>query len=124
MRLLFPSLDQYNRAHAALSAAGLVRRKRDPGGGLGGLGVGYAGLSPQGTVWIDVDRRDEAVAALAHVDLELLEPALPIVDRAEPICPECAEPLPADGPAECDRCGCCFEWVDIGVVRGPYTGIM
>ena len=97
--MVFPSLDQYNRAHAALNAEGLVRRKRDSGGGLGGLGIGYAGLSPQGTIWIDAERRDDAAAALAHVDLELLEPSLPIVDRAEPICPECATPLPADGPA-------------------------
>ena len=50
--------------------------------------------------------------------IEALEAAgigvpLPIVDRSEPVCPECGTELDLGGPEQCPTCRLAFHWVEV-----------
>jgi hypothetical protein len=106
--LKFFDLSEYQRAAVVLREANVVILEFDPGRG----NLSVAGLGTAPTVYeihfaaLDLDR---ARAALDDAGIPL---RLPVVDRAEPWCPRCGEPL--DAEATCPACRTAYQWVDVG----------
>ncbi|MCI0363272.1 MAG: hypothetical protein L0219_05275 [Phycisphaerales bacterium] len=68
-------------------------------------------------------KRSEFRRASAILKVQVEEPKLPIVDRAEPICPKCSAALDQAGPEVCLQCGASFLWVEINQPPLDTTGM-
>lgn len=114
LRIAIAGADGFNRALRELGAEGLLLDSKHPNSGPAGLGalVG-ASVDPIGYLWIDVVRHEEAAAALERAGVAPEGTGVPLVDRAEPICPRCDAPLAPHGPERCPACDARFTWVAI-----------
>jgi hypothetical protein len=104
---------QYHRARAALEHARLLAKFSDPGGRWGPLQAVEFGSTIPGWLWIDRNDVDHVADLLDDLGVQHSLNARPIVDRSEPLCPQCAGALDPAGPEQCPNCNALFTWVEI-----------
>jgi hypothetical protein len=117
VRLVFYSLAEYQRARDLLALHGLlldskVELEKVAEMSVIGRPINYTGT---GLCFASLERWSEVCALLEPEGLLDFddEPARPIVDRSEPICPSCGVALDRGGPAACESCGKEFTWIDV-----------
>lgn len=109
-KIAYFNWDDFNLAANKLEEAGILIVKSDAGLGIGGYIQVVTGHTSLSEIWIgkpDIQRALEVLEASG-----LTVPA-PLVDRQEPICPNCNEQLDMDGPTICKACDEPFCWFDI-----------
>lgn len=109
-KIAYFNWDDFNLAANKLEEAGITIIKNDAGLGVGGyvrIVTGHAALSE---IWIgkpDIERALEVLEAFG------LTVPVPLVDREEPICPNCSKQLDLVGPTICKACNEPYCWFDI-----------
>ena len=99
---------EFYEASLRLEEAGIPIIKYDSKKGIEGLVM--TGRNDNSELWIGKPYMKEARAVLKAAGLVI--PA-PLVDREEPICPNCSKQLDLDGPTICEACNEPFCWFDI-----------
>lgn len=99
---------EFFEASLRLEEAGIPIIKHDSKKGQAGFVM--TGAYGQSELWIGKPYMKDARAVLKAEGLTL--PA-PLVDRDEPICPNCNEQLDIGGPTICKSCDEAFCWFDI-----------
>ncbi len=108
----FGDSGRFNAAAAALADSGIEIRTLDLGPVRPTLGQWAGDLPLSGSTAIRV-RKNDLQAARRIVERFVDEPPLPIVDRSEPLCPNCESTLDPTGPPRCPTCATIFQWVEI-----------
>lgn len=119
VRVRFDQPGGYERAVDVLDMIGVVVRRTPPSSPLGAASGLLLGITSSGYIWVDAADLDRAMDALEEASINGIPIGSPIVDRSEPVCPNCQAALDPNADPPCPSCGADFDWVDIGPPIDP-----
>jgi hypothetical protein len=115
---------QFHLAKAMLERQGLLIRSIDPGGALGIVAIAEGFAVQPGWLFVSVPDLVRVEECLDELGIMSSLSSKPIVDRSEPICPQCEESLDPMGPEICPQCATAFQWVEIDQPDVDGTGLV
>lgn len=111
----FFNLDELTAARAVLEREGIIHRclNANPG-----IGAHYFGQTATPEIRFGPADTERVMQLLDDAGIPV---PMPIVDRSEPICPNCDSTLDPDAEEMCPDCGLEFQWVEIEEPAGDTT---
>ncbi|MCH8823712.1 MAG: hypothetical protein IH984_09420 [Planctomycetes bacterium] len=117
----FVNPGQFHAAAAALTDAGIEFEEQHINPPSHALNQWLGGATLFGSATIHVAKRDYE-RSCTIVDEIKNKPLAPIVERTDPICPNCGQQLDLDGQTICKSCNAPFCWIDINEPEIDTTG--
>ena len=109
-KLRFFDRGQFLQALAVLGQAGIAASPVEATGVQGLELILGGGIPPPREILIGRQDTERAIEAIEAAGIAV---PLPIVDRSEPVCPECGTELDPGGPEHCPTCRLAFHWVEV-----------
>jgi len=109
-KLVFLDREQFEAAERALRAAGITFQSLDSDRGLGKIFGSDLGMMDRRHILIDHARFDDVLEVFENHGIHF---PVPLVDRRDPFCPQCAQKLEPSAEPPCPMCDHEFMWVEI-----------
>lgn len=119
LKLVYFDGDEFSLAVHKLEESGVLFVKYDSGLGRAGNVQLLTGQTALSEIFICKPNIKKAIEVLESSGLAI---PIPLVERAEPICPTCSQQLDIDGPTICKSCNAPFCWIDIDEQEIDTTG--